>query len=85
MSLRYLTSFSRATGSININITELLVLGDDWNSETLTGAYGILSSNSTSANVGDMVGNRVFYDNDYMASNTSLTIRLKRTEDIIPG
>lgn len=61
------------------------MLGDDWNSANLTGAYEILSSNSTSANVGDVVGNRVFFDNDYMASDSLSNIYLKHTEDITPG
>lgn len=58
----------RATGSININITEIQQLGQLWNSSTLLSVYSKLASNSSNANVGNIVGNRMFYDNDYMVS-----------------
>ena len=59
-------STSRATGSIKINITQLDVLGEEWSSDTLMNAYETLDTNTTTANVGSVTGNRVFYDNDYM-------------------
>ena len=73
----------RATGSININITEIKELGEEWDSDTLTSVYSKLASESTSANVGDIRGNRMFFANDYMASrypvakDASLTILIQ--------
>ncbi|CAL1695912.1 unnamed protein product [Somion occarium] len=57
---------NQATGSIQINITEIKQLGEEWNSDTLTSAAASLSTNTTDANVGSINGNRMFYANDYM-------------------
>ncbi|KAL4243438.1 dermatan-sulfate isomerase family protein [Abortiporus biennis] len=57
---------AQATGSININITEFEQLGEEWNEDTLTSAYSSLSKNTSNANVGSIVGNKMFYTNDYM-------------------
>lgn len=56
----------RATGSININITEIQQLGELWDSSTLTTVHDRLSSPSKDANVGGISGNRMFFANDYM-------------------
>lgn len=61
-----LTTHRRATGSININVTEINQLGEEWGSSTLTEVSASLSTNSSSANVGSIAGNRMFFDNDYM-------------------
>ncbi|PSS37709.1 hypothetical protein PHLCEN_2v402 [Hermanssonia centrifuga] len=57
---------SQATGSININITEISQLGEEWNSPTLSSVGASLAINTTNANVGGIQGNRMFFDNDYM-------------------
>ncbi|GJE86084.1 polysaccharide lyase family 8 protein [Phanerochaete sordida] len=57
---------AQATGSININITEIQQLGEEWGSDTLTTVYDRLSSPSDNANVGGLTGNRMFFANDYM-------------------
>lgn len=68
-------SFERATGSIKINITELQVLGNAWNSDTLTDAFNNLSKYTSNANAGPLNGNRVFYDNDYMVRNIKFYVQ----------
>ena len=63
-------AFRRATGSININITEIDQLGEEWNSSTLTTVFDRLASPSKNANVGEITGNRMFFANDYMVCRT---------------
>ena len=36
-----------------------------WNSQTVLNAFNSLSLNTTTANSGNLIGNRVFYANDY--------------------
>ncbi|KAI0094643.1 polysaccharide lyase family 8 protein [Irpex rosettiformis] len=77
---------AQATGSININITEIQQLGQLWNSSTLLSVYSGLSSKSSNANVGSIVGNRMFYDNDYMVQRgpgyiTSVKMYSNRTKN----
>ena len=59
-------STSRATGSIKINISQIEELGTLWDSDTLQSVYQSLVSSSEDANAGQIQGNRMFYDNDYM-------------------
>ncbi|EKM61018.1 polysaccharide lyase family 8 protein [Phanerochaete carnosa HHB-10118-sp] len=61
----------QATGSININITEVQQLGEEWDSDTLITVYGRLASPSNDANVGELTGNRMFFANDYMVQRGS--------------
>jgi hypothetical protein len=56
----------RATGSIKINLTQLDQLGQEWHSETLAEIAQSLSKDVANANAGNLTGNRMFYDNDYM-------------------
>jgi len=63
----------RATGSINLNITEIGQLGQLWNSAIITNFARRLSETGENANAGRLSGNRMFYDNDYMVcSDTTL-------------
>ena len=59
-------STSRATGGIKINISQIEELGTLWDSDTLQSVYQSLASSSEDANAGQIHGNRMFYDNDYM-------------------
>ncbi|KAI0348044.1 polysaccharide lyase family 8 protein [Trametopsis cervina] len=77
---------AQATGSININITEISQLGALWNSSTLTSVASALASNSSTANVGDVRGNRMFFANDYMVQRgpgymTSVKMYSNRTKN----
>jgi hypothetical protein len=56
----------RATGSIKTNLTDVLDLGKQWSSDTLVAFANSLSENTTHANAGNLIGNRMFYANDYM-------------------
>jgi len=57
---------AQATGSININITEIRQLGVEWDSDVLIDIADKLLKNTTDANIGHLKGNRMFWDNDYM-------------------
>jgi len=41
-------------------------LGKQWNSDILVEFARSFSSNTTDANTGGLLGNRMFYSNDYM-------------------
>ncbi|KAJ6519860.1 polysaccharide lyase family 8 protein [Mycena sanguinolenta] len=58
--------FYQPTGSISLNLTKIGVLGEEWGSDGLVNFSTSLSGNFTNANAGKLLGNRMFYDNDYM-------------------
>jgi hypothetical protein len=59
-------SENRATAQINLNLSQIGQLGEEWNSAILIDVDNSLSKNVTTANAGNLIGNRMFYDNDYM-------------------
>jgi len=61
-------TFLRATGSLNLNLSEVLQLGELWNSSILVQVHNSLIKPTKDANAGNLVGNRNFYNNDYMVS-----------------
>ncbi|KAG8969766.1 hypothetical protein FRC03_001111 [Tulasnella sp. 419] len=62
---------SQATESINVNLTDIKRLGQEWNSYLISNAATNLLKNSTTANAGDLVGTRMFYSNDYLVNRGS--------------
>ncbi|CAK5268181.1 unnamed protein product [Mycena citricolor] len=56
----------QATSSILLNLTKIEQLGAEWGSAALTDFSSSLSQGSSSANAGSLVGNRMFFNNDYM-------------------
>lgn len=62
----------RATGSINLNLTQVASVGEQWGSADLTEFAESLSNNFTNANAGDLTGNRMFWSNDYMVRLSSI-------------
>ncbi|KAL7285292.1 hypothetical protein ACG7TL_000387 [Trametes sanguinea] len=56
----------QATGSIKINISQIQQLGQLWGSTALESVYQSLAESTDNANAGKIVGNRMFYANDYM-------------------
>lgn len=68
---------ARATGSIKINVSEIAQLGEEWDSSTLTTVAASLSKSSDTANVGNLVGNRMFFANDYMVSRFHISASYK--------
>ncbi|KAH9849786.1 galactose mutarotase-like protein [Lenzites betulinus] len=61
----------QATGSININVTEIQELGELWDSDILQSVSESLAQGSKDANAGSISGNRMFYANDYMVQRGS--------------
>lgn len=65
-----------------MNLSDFKVLGDLWNSETLLDFERELNGgDKTTSNAGDLVGNRMFYANDYMVnrgSNYVSTLKVTR-------
>ncbi|KAI0752805.1 polysaccharide lyase family 8 protein [Daedaleopsis nitida] len=59
-------SDQQATGSINLNISQIEELGDLWGSDALEDVSQSLSTKTKDANAGKINGNRMFYANDYM-------------------
>jgi hypothetical protein len=59
----------RATANLKINLTQIQVLGQQWNSADISQVYNNLTSDTTNANSGSLTGNRMFYANDYMVSS----------------
>ncbi|KAJ6575156.1 polysaccharide lyase family 8 protein [Mycena capillaripes] len=57
--------FTQATGSILLNLTKIGVLGEEWGSDALVNFSDNLSQNTTTANAGNLLGNKNFFDNDY--------------------
>ncbi|TFK57256.1 polysaccharide lyase family 8 protein [Heliocybe sulcata] len=57
---------SQATASINLNLSQILELGQAWDSSILQNVANSLSHNTSDANAGKLYGNRMFYNNDYM-------------------
>ncbi|KAK0506120.1 polysaccharide lyase family 8 protein [Armillaria luteobubalina] len=57
----------QATADIGMNLTAVEELGNEWMSSTLT-EFGasLKGDNLTHANAGNLIGNRMFYANDYM-------------------
>ncbi|KZP31299.1 polysaccharide lyase family 8 protein [Athelia psychrophila] len=61
----------QATGSINFNISEVQQLANQWQSDALLEVVDSLQTNTSDANSGSIVGNRMFYANDYMVQRGS--------------
>ncbi|KAG5637191.1 hypothetical protein H0H81_005448 [Sphagnurus paluster] len=63
--ISYPASDNQATANIKMNLTQVQELGQLWNSSALV-TFSQLSGNGTNANAGDLVGNNMYYTNDYM-------------------
>ncbi|KAJ3511297.1 hypothetical protein NLJ89_g4185 [Agrocybe chaxingu] len=79
---------NQATANIKTNLTQLQTLGQLWNSGEITQVFNSLSSASasSSANVGSLNGNKMFYANDYMVQRgngyvTTLRMYSRRTQN----
>jgi hypothetical protein len=64
--LHILITLCRADANIMMNVTQVGALGEAWNSSSLSEYASSLSSSPSSANAGNLVGNRLFWSNDYM-------------------
>ncbi|OAX43647.1 polysaccharide lyase family 8 protein [Rhizopogon vinicolor AM-OR11-026] len=74
------------TSGISTNLSKVEELGEKWNSDVLINFAQSLSVNATSANAGELIGNRMFFDYDYMVTRgsgyvTSLKMYSTRTRN----
>ncbi|KAF8203623.1 polysaccharide lyase family 8 protein, partial [Pholiota molesta] len=77
---------NQATSSIKTNLTQMQALGELWNSPEITEMFDDLSINSSTANIGSLNGNHMFYANDYMVQRgngyvTTLRMFSNRTQN----
>jgi hypothetical protein len=63
----------RPTSGLNLNLSEILQLGKLWGSSSMVEVYDNLMKPTEDANAGTLVGNRNFYNNDYMVSSSTNT------------
>ncbi|KAI9456630.1 polysaccharide lyase family 8 protein [Russula earlei] len=57
---------SQATSGLNLNLSEILQLGEQWAMPSIVQVYNNLVEPTSDANAGRLIGNRNFYSNDYM-------------------
>lgn len=62
---------NQATSSIQTNLSQILALSEAWDSIQLSPVDGQLSDKSISANVGSLLGNQAFWNNDFMVHRGS--------------
>ncbi|KAJ7875466.1 polysaccharide lyase family 8 protein [Mycena leptocephala] len=72
--------------TLEVNLTQIQVLGQLWGSTDITNFYNDLAAPGTTVNPGSVVGNRMFYANDYMihrGENYMITLKMygKRTQN----
>ncbi|KAJ7692130.1 polysaccharide lyase family 8 protein [Mycena rosella] len=77
---------NNVAAKLEVNLTQIEVLGQLWASDSITGVFNALNADDTSVNPGSLVGNRMFYANDYMVhrgDNYVVTLKMysKRTEN----
>ena len=58
----------RASSGIQIDLSTVLELGTLWSSTPITNFANQLLPDAANANSGNIIGNRMFYANDYMVS-----------------
>ncbi|KAJ6524244.1 polysaccharide lyase family 8 protein [Mycena vulgaris] len=78
-------STNNVAAKLEVNLTQIQVLGQLWGSSDITDIFNDLST-STGVNPGSLVGNRMFYANDYMVQrgeNYIVTLKMysKRTQN----
>ncbi|KAG8899563.1 hypothetical protein FRC01_010469 [Tulasnella sp. 417] len=84
--ISFAVSDLQATAALNINFTQVQQLGEQWQDSNMTKVATSLLKTGGTANAGNLVGNRVFYDNDYMVQRgknyvTSLKLLSSRTSN----
>nr|GAT56907.1 polysaccharide lyase family 8 protein [Mycena chlorophos] len=79
-------SQKQEAANTELNITQFQVLGELWNSDNITSVFNALNSAGSSVTPGNLVGNRMFYTNDYMVHRSDdylITLKMfsKRTKN----
>ncbi|GJJ11951.1 hypothetical protein Clacol_006189 [Clathrus columnatus] len=64
--ISFAVSDSQATANLKLNLDDLQRLAALWDASDLVIDYEKLQNSTTSANVGNILGNRMFWNNDYM-------------------
>jgi hypothetical protein len=72
-------TFLRATSGLNLNLSEVLQLGELWGLPSMVQVYNNLIEPTKDANAGKLTGNRNFYNNDYMVIEVSTTRKFSLT------
>ncbi|KAL0951141.1 hypothetical protein HGRIS_007876 [Hohenbuehelia grisea] len=75
----------QSSGSIQVNLTAVKTLGEQWESDVLVNFATNLMRDSDTANVAGIFGNRMFYSNDYMVhrgSNYITTLKMYSTRTV---
>ncbi|KAJ8083848.1 hypothetical protein PM082_002614 [Marasmius tenuissimus] len=86
-TITYPLADKRASAKINMNLTRVQELGDAWQSEPMTRfAREVSKQSGSSANVGQLVGHKHFYANDYTVHRgkdyvSTLKMHSKRTKN----
>jgi hypothetical protein len=75
----------RATHNININLAKVLELGELWSSASLIDFANSLTPTTPNANAGNLVGNRMFYAEDYMVGTFFASIQYLFTLNFFEG
>ncbi|QRV91640.1 polysaccharide lyase family 8 protein [Ceratobasidium sp. AG-Ba] len=65
---------SQATANLKLNLTQIQELGDAWNQTQIQKFARDLNQKAYSANAGGLIGNRMFWNSDYMVHRTNSTI-----------
>ncbi|KAJ7070876.1 polysaccharide lyase family 8 protein [Mycena amicta] len=79
------TDVTQATASILLNLTKIEALGEEWGSDAITEFSTSLSKNSSTANAGNLIGNKMFFDNDYMVQRSAqyvTTLKMVSTRSV---
>ncbi|KAJ7051996.1 polysaccharide lyase family 8 protein [Mycena amicta] len=79
-------SDKQEAASLELNLTQIQAIGQLWDSDAITAVFNALNTTGTSVNPGGLVGNRMFYTNDYMVhrgANYVVTLKMygKRTQN----
>ncbi|GLB36184.1 putative polysaccharide lyase family 8, N terminal alpha-helical domain [Lyophyllum shimeji] len=79
-------SANQATAHLKMNLTQIQVLGQLWDSSAISQVYSNSAFATTDANSGGLSGNRMFYANDYMVHRgpgyvSTLKMYSKRTQN----
>ncbi|KAG8736368.1 hypothetical protein FRC10_009393 [Ceratobasidium sp. 414] len=65
----------QATENLKMNLTQVMILGQSWSQPDLIEfAKDLSNTNSKTTNPGDLSGNRMFWNSDYMAHRTQKTV-----------
>ncbi|KAG9018581.1 hypothetical protein FRB90_011303 [Tulasnella sp. 427] len=80
--ISFAVSDLQATAGLNIDFSQVQSLGQQWGDSTMTKVSTALLQSGGTSNAGNLVGNRMFYSNDYMVhrgKNYVTTVKMLST------